>query len=254
MLLLICSLAWFWKSGQVANAQLEAASWQTKLDAWVWQTAQGGQTEFLVFLQDQADLSGVERLSNKDEKGWYVYRQLTAVAQRTQAPLLELLRQQGIAHRPYWVANMIWVRGDLNDALMLAWRSDVAHLFANPTVQLDLPIQAESTVSQTENGIEWNLQKVNADKVWAMGYEGQGAVIGGQDTGYDWQHPALKNAYRGWDGSQANHDYNWHDAIHEPITINASPKRGSESPTPLPLGEGLGVSPYSPLPVGEGMG
>jgi subtilisin family serine protease len=266
MLLLFCSLGWLWKGEQVATAQLEAASWHTKLDTWVWQTAQGGQTEFLVFLQDQADLSGAERLSSKDEKGWYVYRQLTAVAQRTQAPLLERLRRQGIAHRPYWVANMIWVRGDLNDALMLARRSDVAHLFANPAVRLDLPVQAESTVPQTENGIEWNLQKVNADKVWAMGYEGQGAVIGGQDTGYDWQHPALKNAYRGWDGSQANHDYNWHDAIHEPITLHSFPNRESTSPlpqgegigvrvnSPLPMGEGMGVSPYSPLPVGEGMG
>ena len=48
-----------------------------------------------------------------------------------------------------------------------------------------------------------------------MGYRGQGIVIGGQDTGYAWAHPALKRHYRGWDGSEASHDYNWHDAIHE---------------------------------------
>jgi subtilisin family serine protease len=40
-------------------------------------------------------------------------------------------------------------------------------------------------------------------------------VIGGQDTGYDWQHPALINQYRGWNGTAADHNYNWHDAIHE---------------------------------------
>jgi hypothetical protein len=39
-------------------------------------------------------------------------------------------------------------------------------------------------------------------------------VVGGQDTGYQWDHPALKNQYRGWSGSSANHNYNWHDAIH----------------------------------------
>ncbi|MEZ4519661.1 MAG: S8 family serine peptidase [Chloroflexota bacterium] len=55
----------------------------------------------------------------------------------------------------------------------------------------------------------------HAPEVWAWGYEGQGIVIGGQDTGYDWTHPALQPHYRGWDGQTANHDYNWHDAIHE---------------------------------------
>jgi subtilisin family serine protease len=39
-------------------------------------------------------------------------------------------------------------------------------------------------------------------------------VVGGQDTGYDWDHPALIRQYRGWDGSSADHNYNWHDAIH----------------------------------------
>jgi hypothetical protein len=38
--------------------------------------------------------------------------------------------------------------------------------------------------------------------------------VGGQDTGYDWDHPALKNQYRGWNGSSADHNYNWHDSIH----------------------------------------
>jgi len=43
---------------------------------------------------------------------------------------------------------------------------------------------------------------------------GQGVVVAGQDTGYQWNHPALKNHYRGWNGVSANHNYNWHDSIH----------------------------------------
>jgi subtilisin family serine protease len=62
--------------------------------------------------------------------------------------------------------------------------------------------------------VEWNLSQVHAPNVWALGYTGQGVVVGGQDTGYQWDHPALKNHYRGWDGTNANHNYNWHDAIH----------------------------------------
>jgi subtilisin family serine protease len=62
--------------------------------------------------------------------------------------------------------------------------------------------------------IEWNILKVNADDVWAAGVTGEGAVIAGADTGYDWDHPALKEMYRGWNGVSADHNYNWHDAIH----------------------------------------
>ncbi len=36
----------------------------------------------------------------------------------------------------------------------------------------------------------------------------------GRTPSYQWDHPALRQQYRGWDGSTANHDYNWHDAIH----------------------------------------
>ena len=78
-------------------------------------------------------------------------------------------------------------------------------------------------------GVEWNIIKVKAPDVWAMGFTGQGVVIGGQDTGYQWDHPALINQYRGWNGTSADHDYNWHDAIHEDAGGNPC---GYNSPFP----------------------
>ncbi|MFH1632779.1 MAG: S8 family serine peptidase, partial [Chloroflexota bacterium] len=72
-----------------------------------------------------------------------------------------------------------------------------------------------------------NITKINADDVWAEGYSGQGVVIGGQDTGYDWDHPALKDKYRGWDGASANHDYNWHDTV-----TSGGGSCGANSPEP----------------------
>ncbi|MEX0881253.1 MAG: S8 family serine peptidase [Thermoanaerobaculia bacterium] len=56
--------------------------------------------------------------------------------------------------------------------------------------------------------------KIRAPDVWALGFTGQGVVVAGADTGYQWDHPALKGKYRGWTGLGANHNYNWHDAIH----------------------------------------
>jgi subtilisin family serine protease len=75
--------------------------------------------------------------------------------------------------------------------------------------------------------VEANIAHIDADDVWAAGYNGQGVIVGGQDTGYEWDHPALKNQYRGWNGATADHNYNWHDAIH-----SANPDCPADSPAP----------------------
>jgi serine protease AprX len=208
MLMAVLALA----AGQSSEA--DAAAWQAAVDPWVLDTAAAnGQTEFLVFLSEQADLSAANDLGTKLEKGTYVYETLSALASRSQGPVIAELQRLGVEYRSYWVANMIWVRGGMEAIQTLAQRPDVAHLYANPVVHMDPPVAEEST-PHSPDAIEWNILKVNADDVWAEGFTGQGAVIGGQDTGYDWDHPALINQYRGWNGSAADHNYSWHDAIH----------------------------------------
>ncbi|MGW8224603.1 MAG: S8 family serine peptidase [Anaerolineales bacterium] len=211
--------------------------WADKVDPWVYNTAAEGETEFIVFLTWQADLGQAAFLETKLEKGTYVYERLNEVADRTQGPLLAALEAQGIPHRSYWVANMIWARGDIETVQSLAARADVAHIYANPKVKFDLPKDnlpiPPSPSPGAASTIEWNIRQVNADDVWASGFTGQGAVIGGQDTGYAWEHPALKDKYRGWDGVNADHNYHWHDAIHEdnPNTSPGNPC-GFDSPQP----------------------
>ena len=123
-----------------AGAPAPIPPWQSKVDSWVLETAEAGETEFLVFLSEQADLGEAARLPKKTEKGKHVYAALTATAERTQAPLLRELKRRGLAYRPFWIANMIWVRGDMADVQALARRGDVAHIYANPTVHVDEPI------------------------------------------------------------------------------------------------------------------
>jgi uncharacterized repeat protein (TIGR01451 family) len=200
-----------------------AAAWQSKVDGWVLETAAQGETEFLVMLKEQADLSGAQRLRTRKEKGQYVYQQLTRTAENTQKPVLAALQAlaaespNGLEYRPFWVANMIWVRGDSRAVQALAQRDDVAHLYANPKVALEAPqpqLLPNAPAESDDIIIEASIQKIMAPEVWAEGYNGQGVVIGGQDTGYDWTHPALIDKYRGWNGLTTDHNYNWHDAIH----------------------------------------
>ncbi|HSO74284.1 MAG TPA: S8 family serine peptidase, partial [Blastocatellia bacterium] len=189
-----------------------------KIAPWVLQnTADGKEAEFLVILADQADLSAAENLPTKEEKGWYVYRTLYEKAQVTQQPILAWLNASGVEHRAYYIVNMIWVKAKFEVAQALAARADVARIDGNPVIPNELP-QPIAPPGKFEAAapaaISSGVSYSRAPEVWAIGYNGQGIVVGGADTGYQWDHPALKPHYRGWNGTTANHDYNWHDSIH----------------------------------------
>lgn len=194
------------------------ASVLAKIDPWVLdEVAAKGQAEFLVLLADQADLSGAETLSSKEERGRYVYRALYDTAQSTQKSLLVWLKTHSVEHRSFYIVNMIWVKGTLDVALTLAARSDVGRIDGNPLIHNKLPEPssfADTDMLAAPASVEPGISHTNAPQVWAMGYSGQGIVLGAQDTGYRWDHDAIKSHYRGWNGSTAVHNYNWHDSIH----------------------------------------
>ncbi|MGG1572904.1 S8 family serine peptidase [Fictibacillus sp. NRS-1165] len=62
--------------------------------------------------------------------------------------------------------------------------------------------------------VKWNIDRVSAPQVWNMGIDGSGTVVANIDTGVQWDHPALKEKYRGYNASNGsvNHEFNWFDA------------------------------------------
>lgn len=207
--------AGLWSMAGVLPASRAAEPQGTaKVAPWVTQhTAAGQPAEFLVVMAKQADLSGAANLTSRQDKRRFVFETLRQTAQATQGPLLAWLQARRIPHRSFYVANLVWVKGDASVVQALAARAEVARLEGNPAIANGLDWMA-TAASAAPNGVEPNIHYVHADAVWALGFTGQGIVVGGQDTGYQWDHPALKPQYRGWDGSSAWHDYNWHDSIH----------------------------------------
>jgi len=143
---------------------------------------------------------------------------LRARAQVQQAGVRQWLDANAIAYRPYWIANTIAAKLSASDLAALARRDDIARVAANPQLSARLPRPAAGTPApQAVESIAWGVSKINAPAAWAAGYTGQDVVIAGEDTGYQWDHPALQPQYRGWDGSAADHDHNWHDSIHDSV-------------------------------------
>jgi len=195
-----------------------------------------GPISFLVILRDQVDpqrfLAQQElQAASRTVRAAALYNELTTVARRSQTPLRNWLEEQGIPYRAFYLVNMIEVQGDRTIATALRRRLDVDRLAANPKVaQLEssgqglasfLPRFHELAVdAHASVALPYGLEATNAPAVWAMGYTGQNIVVASQDTGVQWDHPALRLAYRGTisptisltNPVSVTHVYNWYDA------------------------------------------
>jgi len=169
---------------------------------------------FLIVLEEQADLSDAYAITDREARLQAVYETLVETAERTQTPLRGELDELGLPYRPYYVINMIRVDGHRWLMRRFEGRPGVAQVILNPNVReypRRIPFPYGGDTEPPEE-VQSNLAAIHASEAWALGVTGGGVVVAGQDTGYDWTHPALESHYRGWDGQSAGHDYNWHDA------------------------------------------
>lgn len=190
--------------------------WESKVSSTLLiKMQEQNKVECLVVLQQQADLSAAKSMGTKEEKGQFVFEQLKATAQQSQSEIVQLLRNEGTPFQAFYVVNAIRVHANAALIQRLAERPEVAQLIDNSAVQVAKVQEEPDSPFRGPSAIEWGIDMINADDVWAMGYTGQDVVVGGQDTGVEWDHYAIKSQYRGWDGATADHNYNWHDAIRE---------------------------------------
>ncbi|MBL8188877.1 MAG: S8 family serine peptidase, partial [Acidobacteria bacterium] len=202
-----------------------APAWQTKISDWVLaNTADGKEAEFFVVFADQADLAEASRFDAKEDKGRFVRDSLLAKALATQAPVVDLLTVRKRPAQSFYIVNAVLTFGGRDLVEELAARPDVARIEGNPQIRNNLVAQPTAeelnaairalTAPNAPEAVELGVTSIRAPEVWAMGFTGQGIVVGGADTGIRWDHNALKNKYRGWNGTAADHNYNWHDSVH----------------------------------------
>ncbi|MGW0938542.1 S8 family serine peptidase [Streptomyces sp. NPDC002666] len=169
-------------------------------------------TTFWVRLGSRADTSAAKKAKTRTGRDKALIAAKKRHASTTQAGIEALVKQAGAHSTSYWISNTLKVTGDKALAQKIASRPEVAAIEADQLLQLpeELPAEQEPQV----NGVEWNLDSINAPKVWNdLGVRGDGMVIANIDTGVDYQHPTLMSTYRGLktDGTYA-HDHNWFDA------------------------------------------
>ncbi|MBV7333828.1 S8 family serine peptidase [Chloroflexi bacterium TSY] len=204
-----------------------------------------GPVSFLVILDEQPELASISAQvtsASRSDKATLLYRQLVNHAETSQAPLRAWLDARGIPYRPFYIVNMIEVLGDADVVYDISQRPDVNRLAANPKITLKtisehytdydsissdayrsyhswldaIALQEERIVLSEKPPTErFGWRETRAHEVWADGYKGQGVVVASQDTGVEWNHPALKKQYRGWNAEteSVEHQYNWFDVF-----------------------------------------
>ncbi|MCI0689238.1 MAG: carboxypeptidase regulatory-like domain-containing protein [Sporichthyaceae bacterium] len=175
------------------------------------QINQKGQTTFWALLRTKADLSAAPTIQNSTERGQFVYDELHAVADRTQAGLRDLLAKQGADFTPYWIANAVQITADESVLEQVAALPEVERVLAERVYQAPKPDPVKEL--NRINAVEWNLDRVRAPEVWStFGVRGEGIVVANVDSGVQFDHPALVGKYRGnLGGGVFDHNYNWFD-------------------------------------------
>lgn len=159
----------------------------------------------IVILQEQADLAAVAPSpQGKAERSKAVIEALRTVAAATQPPVLAQATGAVEALQRFWIFNGFSMKATKAVLLAVAARPDVAVIVKDRLVQLPpvTPGQREGTIQATE----WNIAKIRAPEVWALGFRGAGVVVANIDTGVFKDHPDLANQYRGGTNS-------WFDAV-----------------------------------------
>ncbi len=214
----------------------------------------------LILLKDQPDIAAIKATAmsasnnattaaaRRTARAEYLYHALATHALQSQADLRAWLDAKGIPYHAHYIINMIGVTGSAALVDELRQRSDVVRLEGDPQIDmihktvgtevklapgrwvglLQWPAAIISPAEPGSPNVPYGISATRAPEVWVMGYTGQGITVASQDTGVQWDHPALRPHYRGVKGETVDHTYNWLNAI--PASGNFDACAGLDSP------------------------
>ncbi|WP_277673690.1 S8 family serine peptidase [Piscibacillus halophilus] len=186
----------------------------------------------IIILNDQIDATNIMKQANnhaseKSELGLNkkhmvrseILTELKANAHQTQAPLLELLgqeKQKGKVknYKSFHVINAVSFTGAKEVVEKIASFKEVKQIYLDEERHLVTDTN-ETIPSSDGNDVQWNVNQVLAPQAWELGIDGAGAVIASIDSGVQWDHPALKEKYRGYNAAKetVDHQYSFFDAV-----------------------------------------
>src|SRR5690606_15977340 len=147
-----------------------------------------------------------------------ILTELKANAHQTQGPLVKLLNQEKQKgkvkkYKSYHVINAITFTGSKEVVEKIASMNEVNKIYLDE--ERHLVEESDSTTNSTGENAQWNVDQVLAPEAWELGVDGTGTVVASIDSGVLWDHPALKEKYRGYNAPDGtvDHQYSFFDAV-----------------------------------------
>lgn len=119
----------------------------------------------------------------------------------------------------YWIANVINCYATAEAIKALENRQDIASIdYDEYRIMLDPNESKNAFVVEGNPGdreITWNVLKINADDVWALGYNGEGVIVAVIDTGVNYDHYDLQDHV--WESAEyPHHGYDFANNDNDP--------------------------------------
>ncbi len=162
-----------------------------------------------------------EALATRAERRAFVVEALKRFTDDSQQDLrlvLAEMEKQGRVTAPHslWTSNALYFSATKPAILALSERDDIARIGYDMERECipanERPVSVDATRETTPN-----ILQVNADKVWELGYTGQGVVVSIIDAGVNYNHLDLADHL--WDGGEEfpHHGYDVRNNDNDPM-------------------------------------
>ena len=160
---------------------------------------------------------------NKAAKRAFVIDELKRFSAETQQGVMTLLSDRSATSavadvQALWIANLIYCYATADAIEELSLHPDILMIYFDKKHYM-LPEEGTQEPVAPTREIVANVQKVKADQVWALGYEGEGVIVAVIDTGVNYNHNDLKTHL--WeDPDYPNHGWNYVSNNNDPKDDN----------------------------------
>ena len=168
-----------------------------------------------IIFKSQLDRADLRERSNqfidRETKRQAVIKELKNFSSESQQEVLSIIKSAESKNEVsdivcHWLSNSITCTTTREVIEQLAKRDDI--LLIGHNCDRNVLCDEVSTAAEEGKEITENVVKVNAPKVWDLGYTGKGVLVAILDTGVNYEHPDLADHL--WDGGSEypNHGYN----------------------------------------------
>ncbi|MCB2222046.1 MAG: S8 family peptidase [Bacteroidetes bacterium] len=194
----------------------------------------------IIVLKDQYPIWALDKqlYENKvslQERAFTVITELQKHAKNIQKNIVDFLstksKENVLSYKSFWITNVISIEATKEIMIELADHSDISNIDLDEFSAIIDPIETKPALKYLGRAEE-NLKVVNAHKMWAEGFTGEGVIVANLDTGVDGNHSALST---NWHGNTVPWQQAWYDAF-EGTTFPSDPE-GSQ----LQAGHGTGT-------------